>query len=591
MKKFFATLLASILGTFIALGLCSILFMGMIGSMLAFTQTPPTTVPDSAILEINLKTSIGEQTTEETLDISSLLPTNLISTSQDKLGILEAVKAIRIAAKDPAIKMVNIVNTEMGGSISIAKAEELRDALEYFHESGKPVVAYATNFSQVGYYLASVADKIYTHSMSTNELIGLSSKIFFLKDILDKVGVNVQLIRHGKYKSAGEQFIANDISKANREQNEAMLTALWNEMASSICKSRNITEDKFNSLINNLEIGTADKLLANGLIDGILTMDEMNKKLCELFEVEDEKDLVSINLDKYAKAKVKENYEVKDKIAIIYADGEIVDGKGTEKIAGLRFASLIKKAREDKNIKGVVLRVNSPGGSAQAAEIIRNELRLLNAEKPVVASYGDYAASGGYWISAECDKIFTNNTTLTGSIGVFSMIPEFGSVIRKKLYVNPVSINTHKHADMLSLMRPFDKAETDFMQGTVEVVYDQFLKVVSEGRKMTEKDVDEIAQGRVWAGSEALVNHLADAKGGLYEAIEYTAKLCELEEYRTIAFPTVQSSMEKLMSSFNQAKVNIDLLSDPTALYNATIKSIKESNGIYARLPYIYEFN
>lgn len=590
MKKFFSTLLASILGTLIALGICTLFFMGMVGSLLAFTQSPAPIIPDNAILEIDLQTTVGEQTIEDAFDFSEILPKGLSSGSENSLGILPAVKAIRMAAEDPAIKMISIVSTGLSSGISISKAEELRSAIRYFHESGKPVIAYGTNFSQGQYYLASAADKIYSHHQAMNDMKGISTSIFFLKDLLDKLGINVQLIRHGKYKSAGEQFIANDISAANREQNEAMLKALWKEISESICQSRSIPAEEFEKMIDNLELNSADDMLKNGLIDGIMTMDEMNDEYCKLFGVENENELKTVSLSDYAKAKVKDNFKAKDKIAIIYADGEIVDGNGTDGIAGKRFASIVKKAREDKNIKGVLLRVNSPGGSAQAAEFIREELRLLNEEKPVVASFGDYAASGGYWISAECDKIFTNNTTLTGSIGVFSMIPEIGSALRKNLHVNPVSISTHKHSDMLSLMRPFDKAETAYMQNSVEQIYGQFLNIVSNGRNIPEKEVDNIAQGRVWAGSEAIGIRLADKKGGLIDALDYLANICELEDYRIVAMPAGLSKMEKLMNSMNQAKGNLDILANPELIRQKITESFRENNGIYARIPYVYEF-
>ncbi len=339
-----------------------------------------------------------------------------------------------------------------------------------------------------------------------------------------------------------------------------------------------------------MEITTANELKKAGLVDDTVTRDSLSTIMCELFGVEKEKDLKMVTLEDYAKARIKPNLKAKEKIAIIYANGEITQGKG-EEVSSDKFANIISDVRKDTTIKSVVFRVNSPGGDAVAAEIIRKELLLLKAEKPVIVSYGDYAASGGYWISADGDKIFTNNMTLTGSIGVFSMVPSFGKIVKEKGHINIVQIKSNDHADMFSLMRPMDKVEVGAMQKSVEIVYDSFLNIVSNGRAMTIEEVDKIAQGRVWAGSDALNIKLADTKGGLIDAINYAANISSLEKYRIVEYPKVKTGMEKIMDLMNSSQTSIENISNPDKIVERIYQSLKEENGkVYARIPWIYKF-
>ena len=411
----------------------------------------------------------------------------------------------------------------------------------------------------------------------------------FLKGALDKLGIEVQLIRHGKYKSAGEQFVNTNISEANREQNQAMITSLWNSISEEICKSRNLDLKKFNAHVDNLSATQPEEMVAAGMADGIMTRDEMTAELAGLFGVEKEDDIKMITLDKYAKAVIKPNIKATDKIAIIYANGEIVDsGEG---ISPSKYTKVISDVRKDSTIKAVLLRVDSPGGSAMAAEIIRKELELLRKEKPVVVSYGSYAASGGYWISAECDKIFTNETTLTGSIGVFSMIPNIEKIVKEKARINIVNINSNEHSDMMTMTKPLDRAEVAYMQKGVEVIYDTFLSIVANGRDMTTQEVDKIAQGRVWSGTDAIKVDLADEIGTIYDALNYTINISELEDYQLVEYPKVKSQMEKIMESFGNAESAISRLSDPDIALEDMVQELKQmSRTVYARMEYDYVF-
>lgn len=582
--KFLRNLLAAILGSFIALGLLFLLTIGIIGTLLPAEET--VSVAPSSILKIDLGSTIGEQTVSDPLDLSSVVP---YTSSSSAIGILDAVRAIDYAATDPAIKFIYLTNC--GSASSLAYMEEMRSALERFRSSGKPIIAYGENFSFGGYYLASVADKIYADEFASNNILGISTTIIFLKDILDRFGVKMQLIRHGKYKSAGEQFIADNISEANREQNQAMVDALWNAAAGSICESRGISLEELNGKVNNLELNTAQEMIDAGLVDELRTVNGMEQELATLSGADDIKDVKMVTLDKYIKARIKTDFKAKDKIAVIYADGQINPDGSSEGITADKFQPIIRDIRADSSIKAVVLRVNSPGGSVQPAEIIRTELELLQQVKPLIVSYGTMAASGGYWISAGADKIYSNNTTLTGSIGVFSMIPSLEKTFKDIAHVNPVTVRSHRHADMGSMTRSLDSQETEAMQEQVEMIYTHFIDIVAEGRGLTPERVDEIAQGRVWCGNEALRIDLVNEIGGLNDAIDYAAIAAGLENYRIESWPKAENKLDKLMHNFGSAGAAVETItSDPEQLLQKFINSVKTEKGIYARMPYIYCF-
>lgn len=585
MKGFFKTLLASFLGVFAAMFLGVIVLVGIVSAAGAASETTPV-VPDSAILKIGGNLTLAEQSSDGDFDPSTLLGGGSMNATK-QVGILSAIQAIEKAASDPAIKFIYINPSQVNGAIS--HLEEFRTALVKFKESGKAIISYSETYSQGGYYLASVADKMYVHPYGGNMVFGVSTSLMFLKGALDKLGIEVQLIRHGKYKSAGEQFVNTNISEANREQNQAMITSLWNSISEEICKSRNLDLKKFNAHVDNLSATQPEEMVAAGMADGIMTRDEMTAELAGLFGVEKEDDIKMITLDKYAKAVIKPNIKASDKIAIIYANGEIVDsGEG---ISPSKYTKVISDVRKDSTIKAVLLRVDSPGGSAMAAEIIRKELELLRKEKPVVVSYGNYAASGGYWISAECDKIFTNETTLTGSIGVFSMIPNIEKIVKEKARINIVNINSNEHSDMMTMTKSLDRAETAYMQKGVEVIYDTFLSIVANGRDMTTQEVDKIAQGRVWSGTDAIKVDLADEIGTIYDALNYTINISELEDYQLVEYPKVKSQMEKIMESFGNAESAISRLSDPDIALEDMVQELKQmSRTVYARMEYDYVF-
>ena len=588
MKKFFKILLASFCGALLAMLFFAIISFSMLsGIASSFSKETTPVVPASAILKLDFSETISEQGIDD--PFASLNP--MVSSSKS-ISIRTLVEAIDKAAEDNAIKFI-YMNTDKLMGTELVYLEELRSALMRFRESGKAIVSWATNYDQSTYYIASTADKIYVEPNSANFFLGISTNLIFFKDLLDNLGIEIQLIRHGKYKAAAEQFVNKSISKENLEQNKVMLGTMWSTMVESICSSREITPGRFNYLVDNLELLLPESLAENNLIDGVKYKDEMDNYLCEIFGVSKAKDLKSISASKYHQARKKTNLKIKDKIAILYVDGEIVDGDENNMVAGNRFANIISRIRQDSTVKALVMRVNSPGGSSQASALIERELGLLKQEKPIVVSMGTYAASGGYWIAANADKIFTNSTTLTGSIGVFSLVPNFAPGMKKHLSLNSVPITTNKHSDIMGLMRPLDKTETELMQLMVDNVYTDFLNVVSQGRNMSVSEVDAIGEGRVWAGGDATTIGLADSIGGLHDAILYAASLAQLDGYRIIEYPTPVSPMEKVMQSLNMASATISAFASPEEAIGKLYSNIG-NNGkatTFARLPYIYNFS
>ena len=579
MKDFVKTIVA-VICAFVILGILrGIFFLIMLGSIALSGSSTPSIPKTGGVLDLNFSTfSLGEQSQSEPAPSLSSMSFETIPT----VGIRDAVTALQEASVDPAIKFVFLRPDGAFGGMS--QLEELRKALSAFRESGKPVLAYTETPDNGSYYLASVADKVLMGNAhgGTYTLLGLSSQSFFLKDLLDKLGVNVQLIRHGKFKSAGEMFIRNASSSENREQNQVMISSLWKAMASAAAASRDMSEEQFNDIIDKLVLVTPEDFVSNGLVDELVDYAGLQNKMKTLAQVEDYKKVHLVSLPSYIDAKVSAKPS-KNKVAVLYADGEIVDGSDKSQVAGDRFMKLVEKLRKDKNVKAVVLRVNSPGGSVSASVKIRTALDSLMKEKPLVASFGDYAASGGYWISSGCQKIYADATSVTGSIGVFSLIPDF-SKVTKKVGVNVESVGSNKHSDMMSLMRPFDAAELAYMQASVEDIYELFVNLVATSRGLSVERVDQIAQGRVWAAADALEAGLVDEIGTLQDAISYAAALADLpssDDYSVASYPAVPSFFEQLMSQLGGSGMGEDV--------RLRVLKSYEPGRFYARLPYDFE--
>ena len=573
MKDFLKMMFACIAGLLVFCVAAFFLMTAALIGIAAVGEKQPV-MPREAVLQINFDNVTLAEQTQEADPISMLTGGETIT----PLGIYSAITAINAAAEDPAVKFIYMKPDNVSGGLS--QIEELRTALKNFRNSGKAIVSYIESPSNAAYYLASVSDKIYMteYEGGMSMLNGLSSRMVFLKDLLDELGVNVQLIRHGKYKSAGEMYIRNSSSPENMEQNKEMIDAVWSSWADEMAQSRGITAEALNAMLDNLELNFPTDYLEKGLVDELVTREQLQQNLCNLFVVENFKDIKGIQLAEYAKLKNVPNLKADKKVAVIYAEGNIVDGNGNEDVAGDRFAKVIADVREDDDVKAVVLRVNSPGGSVLASEKIKAEIKLIQEKGiPVIASYGDYAASGGYWISAGCDHIISNATTLTGSIGVFSMIPDISGTLKDKLHVNLTPVNSNKHADMLGMTRPLTADEVDYMQASVERIYTKFTELVAEGREMTVADVDAIAQGRVWAGSDALKIGLVDEIGTIEDAIRYAALSIEgvesLNDVQVAEYPKPQTALEAIMESLMGGE-------------NIFAELPFERGKVYARIPY-----
>lgn len=589
MKEFFKMLLASFTAMTVFGLICFIVITMSINgliNMLDFSQPLPV-MPSKAVLTIDMsKITLSEQTQEAPLleSIQGIEP-------RQPLGILDIIAAINSASRDSAVKYILLKPDAVEGGI--AQIEEVRKALEYFRSCGKAVISYIENPSNGGYYLASVSDKIYMtpHLGGMNLFNGLSSQMIFLKDALDRLGINVQLIRHGKYKSAGEMFVRNSSSKENTQQNEEMVDAMWNSWKNAIAQTRDLDPDDIDQMLNNLELNLPSDFLEKGLVDELLTQDQLEKKLAMLYMTKHYKDVQSISIQDYVQLNTAGNPVGNKKIAVIYAEGEIVDGDAMEEVASDRFVKIIQKVRNDKNVKAVILRVNSSGGSVLASEKIKAQIDSIKV--PVIASFGDYAASGGYWISANCDYIYANETTLTGSIGVFSLIPDFKKTVNDKLHVNVTAINSNEHADMYSMLRPLDKQETEHLQSSVNHIYDRFTNIVAEGRNMTVSAVDSIAQGRVWTGTQALEHGLVDAIGTIDEAIIHAAMLINgnkgLSDVQVVEYPKPLTTLDILTSLITGE--DMMEVAEPLKSIFAAFGSWNESQSgkFYARLPYAIE--
>ena len=490
------------------------------------------------ILKLDFRTPVGERTgSTPSISLSGV-------SNSSTLSLLSFEKALEKAAEDDNIGMIFMTPDNYSGGT--AAAEEIRKALEKFRASGKPVVSYSTNFGTGSYYLASVADKVFMNPAGEGTFTGLSSQMLFYKDLLDSLGLNMQLIRHGKYKSAGEPYIRNDISPENREQYTVMLRSVWTSLLEDIAASRKTTVEALDALADNLSLRSAESWKENGLVDELAHRDEIEKYLCLTFGKKNANDVKFVTIDDYAQKADKASGS--KKVAVVYANGEIGAGRD---IDGTKLSRTLAKVRHDESIAAVVFRVNSPGGEVVASELIKREIQLLKAAKPVIASYGSYAASGGYLISSHCNRIFSNRTTLTGSIGVFGMIPSYGAALRKIVHINPVTVGTNAHSDGLSGVRDLDEKELAWHQASIESVYENFVSSVAESRGKTVEAVDSIAQGRVWAGRDAIGIGLVDEFGTLSDAIAYAAKEAGLgKNYGLATYPEHKSvTLKDLLSS------------------------------------------
>ncbi len=584
MKSFFKYLLASVLGVLIGLLLVFFVFLGIIGVMIASADKHVDIKPNS-IFHMKLEQPIVDRSSKnpfDDFDFFRMRPTS-------RLGLNDILDNIQKAKKDDNIDGIFLeISIPQTG---VSTLGEIRDALEDFRESGKFIVAYADNYMQTAYYLASVADYVYLTPTGIIQWTGLRSEIMFFKGALEKLGVNAQILRHGKFKAAVEPFMDDKMSEENREQIMRYLNSIWRVVLENVSESRNIPSDSLNMIADQLLVRSSETALKHGLVDELVYRDQVLLKLKELTGIDPDDDLNAVNISQYTKVPIPREFKgvAHDKLAIVYAEGVIGLGEGGEQAIGsMRISRTLREARQDSTIKAIVFRVNSPGGGALASEVIWREVGLAAQEKPVIVSMGDVAASGGYYIAAPATKIVASPQTITGSIGVFGLLPDASELMNEKLGITVDVAKTSQFADIGSFYRPLTNAERDILQQGVEDIYRVFTSRVADGRDMDVKYVDEIGQGRVWSGCSALELGLVDEFGGLNRAVEIAAEVSGIDNYRIVSLPKQMDPFEELIKALSgDIRMRIfgkDL--GAASRYYEALRIAIENQGVQARMPF-----
>jgi protease-4 len=584
--NFLRNLLAAILGTLIAFGIIFFMFVFFI-SLVNTEET--VTVKKNSVLELQMKYAITDYTGNKEGDPFDVL-------FEKAQGLDEILHAIKVAKEDNNIKGISINNNYISAGISSTQA--IRNALADFKESGKFIYAFGDFYMQKDYYLASVADSIFLHPVGAMDFKGLAAEVLFFKDLQDKTGVKMEVVRHGKYKNAVEPFLSNEMSEENRTQIRELIDSIWNTIVSEIALDRSISEEDINVIADTLGGRKPEYAKASGLLDDVIYYDEYAKRLKQAIGIGEDDKLNVISLEDYTRvSRKKKLLSGKDKIAIIYAQGEIFYGEGGPNYIGQGIINkAIIKARDDKSVKAIVLRVNSPGGSALTSDIIWRELEIAKKEKPLVVSMGDVAASGGYYISAGADKIYAEPTTITGSIGVFAAIPNINE-LAANIGINAEQVGTNKNSVDYSLFEPMSDEFREFVKEGIESTYQTFLGKISEGRNITIARADSLAQGRVWSGAQARELGLVDELGGLEDAVKAAALLANVDSYSVRKYPKYKSSFERFMEDFGGTSIlnkeeiiRREIGTEIYGLYKE-VKSVMEQKGFQARLPFTLTIN
>jgi protease-4 len=586
MKDFIKIMLASAVGFLIAQLILSLIamlfFLGMMGSLLTSVSSEKFTLQDNSVLNLRLDGPIAERTPEED-PFTSIIGSEYASVT----GLNDIVGAIRKARNNEMIKGIYLDSRTL--SASMATLAEIRQELLSFKESGKFIVAYADTYTQGGYYLASVADKVALNPQGMLDLHGLASTPIFFKDALDKLGIEMQIFKVGTYKSAVEPFTQNEMSEANREQVTSYLNDAWSFLREDLATSRSLSTAAVDSLANALPLlQSTDYLLSANLVDTLLYETEMKDYLRTLLDIKEEDKIPSATVAEMKSVNTKPVKKTNNTIGILYANGSIASGNGSSEIQDKYMVDQIEKLKKDKEIKAVVFRINSGGGSAYASEQIWKAITDLKEEKPVVVSMGDVAASGGYYIACNADRIVAQPTTLTGSIGIFGAIPSLEGT-SKKIGVYTDEVKTHEFADFGNITRPFNEKERQMLQAYIEKGYDLFLTRCAEGRNMPKDSMALYAEGRVWTGNQAKEIGLVDELGGVEKAIEIAAELANLgKSYVVFEYPKMRSRLDELLKPAKEelaARTLKEYLGESYELF-MILKDLKEQDYIQARVPF-----
>jgi protease IV len=575
-----------VLATIVGLLLFSLIsFLIMVGIIASAASKDEVSIVENSVLELKLDKPIAERDPQDPWQELGFAFGGFSSTD----GLDQIKASIRKAKTDDNIRGIFLNMRFVDGGM--AKLEEIRNELIDFKKSGKFIVSYTDLSQEKAYYLASVADKIYVNPLGTIEFNGMSSGVYFFKGTLDKLDIKPQIFKVGEFKSAVEPFFLDKMSEPARLQMQSFLNSINDYQLRNIAKSRNKTYEELKNISDNLLVRDADDAKKYGLITDVGYYDEAIAYLKEKSGVKEDGKLELVQLSKYKKAEgKKESNSSKNRIAVIYAEGDIVDGKGDDdEIGSERFAEAIRKARMDDKVKAVVLRISSPGGSALASDVMWREIQLTKKVKPVIASMSDVAASGGYYLAMGCDTIVAHPNTITGSIGVFGIIPNIQGFMNNKLGITIDNVKTGKYSDVPTLTRPMTEFEQEVVQRQINQIYDVFTKKAAQGRGMTQDKLKEYASGRVWSGAEAKERNLVDVFGGLETAIEIAAAKANIkDDYRITELPARKSFVEELMGDagkqVKEAQVKAEL-GELYPLYNM-YKKVEHIQGMQTRMPY-----
>lgn len=583
--NFLRNLLAAILGCLFAFGIVFMMFF--IFAALLGSGEDTVTVKSNSVLELQIESQVSDYIGNNSDDPFTIF-------SGPSIGLDEIVNAITVAKEDDDIKGISINNNFL--IAGLAQTQEIRKALAEFKETGKFIYSYSDFYMQKDYYLATVADSIFLNPVGAMDFKGLSSEVIFFKNLQEKTGIKIEVIRHGKYKSAVEPFLSNEMSDANRTQIKELIGSLWTTMVEDMSLGRNISPENLNIIADTLGGRSPELAKASGLIDDVIFYDQYEAKLRSALGISKKEDMNVVALNDYLRrSRGKMKTSGKNKIAVIYAQGEILYGEGGPNIIGQGIINnAIIKAKEDEDVKAIVLRVDSPGGSALTSDIIWREIERAKEEKPVVVSMGNVAASGGYYIAVGADKIFAEPTTITGSIGVFGTIPNMAE-LAENIGINAEQVGTNKNSVDYSLFEPMTDTFRSTVQEGVEDVYETFLDRVSKGRNITIAEADSMAQGRVWSGVDAKRIGLIDELGNLEDAIAEAAKMAELKEYGIKKYPKYKSGFERFMEDFGgvSARTKQSFIEQEIGVEAYSIlkevKSAMSQKGVQARMPFMLD--
>lgn len=581
MRSFLKYVLATITGVVL---LSVLVFALLFATIASFSKKDPVKVEENSILHLELNYLIPEYPADE----AGAMLAALGGMGNAPVALLDMLQQIDRASKDPNIKGIYMDLTIAGAGF--ARSAELRNALLAFKRSGKFIYAYSENYYPQLYYLASAADKVYLHPEGMFLFNGLVADVTFLKEMFEKLGIEMQVVKHGKYKGFTETFERTSLSEENRFQINAYLQSVYGHIISEMAASRKMHADTLRLISDKMSIRCPEDAVQKGLVDGLLYRDELELTMQKKAGQKTDEKIRLISLRKYQKSD-QHKPSGKDRIAILYANGDIISGKGDpETIGDQTLREALIKIRKDKNIKAVVLRVNSPGGSALASDVIHRELMLTKRLKPVIVSMGDVAASGGYYISSAADTILSMPTTITGSIGVFGVVPNAGKLLNDKMGIRSDYVGTGEHSDFGRLDRPMTAFERSYIEGMIDSIYSRFISVVGAGRKMQLPMVDSLAQGRVYTGIMALNNGLSDISGGLQEAVEIAAARAGIKEYRISSYPKHKSPWEEILASLGEdmeAHAQLKALLGTHYMWLDYLMQAKRMEGVQMRMPWV----